>query len=129
MFKFSPTSLEKLKGVHPALVAVVSRALLYSPVDFAITEGLRTKERQKILVAEGKSQTMNSRHIQGCAVDVMAIPGGKASWEMSYYKQIAESFQKASDELAIPIIWGGSWITLKDGPHFELDRRSYPDVV
>ncbi|WP_413774191.1 M15 family metallopeptidase [Entomomonas sp. E2T0] len=24
------------------------------------------------------------------------------------------------------MIWGGSWKSLKDGPHFELDRKQYP---
>ncbi|EMQ3414369.1 hypothetical protein WE666_005403, partial [Escherichia coli O117:H42] len=45
------------------LVAVVRRALELTEVDFGITEGLRSKYRQKQLVAEGKSQTMNSRHL------------------------------------------------------------------
>lgn len=60
-FKFSQRSENNLKGVKPQLVAVVRRALELSSVDFGITEGLRTQERQKQLYAEGKSQTMNSR--------------------------------------------------------------------
>jgi peptidoglycan L-alanyl-D-glutamate endopeptidase CwlK len=35
---------------------VVRRALQLSAVDFGITEGLRTVERQKQLVAEGKAR-------------------------------------------------------------------------
>lgn len=60
-FRFSRRSEKNLEGVKPQLVAVVRRALELTEVDFGITEGLRTKERQKQLVAEGKSQTMNSR--------------------------------------------------------------------
>lgn len=129
MNKFSKSSIAKLSGVHPALILVVSRALLYSPVDFGITEGLRTLERQKILKAEGKSQTLNSRHLHGCAVDVVAYVNGKISWDLSYYKQIAEAFEKASLELNIPIISGINWKTLVDGPHHELNRDFYPDTV
>ncbi|MDN0092724.1 M15 family metallopeptidase, partial [Yersinia ruckeri] len=67
-------SENNLNGVNPALVKVVRRALELSPVDFGVTEGLRTIARQKELVAAGKSQTMNSRHITGHAIDVFAYP-------------------------------------------------------
>ncbi|MDI5633335.1 M15 family peptidase, partial [Salmonella enterica subsp. enterica serovar Anatum] len=65
MNKFSQRSENNLKGVNADLVKIVRRALQLSPVDFGITEGLRTVERQRQLVAAGKSQTMNSRHITG----------------------------------------------------------------
>ncbi len=71
-FRFSQRSENNLKGVNPALVQVVRRALELSIVDFGVTEGLRTVERQKELVAKGASQTMNSRHITGHAIDVFA---------------------------------------------------------
>ncbi|MXF06699.1 M15 family metallopeptidase [Escherichia coli] len=119
-FTFSRRSEERLAGVKPQLVAVVRRALELSEVDFGITEGLRTKERQKQLVAEGKSQTMNSRHLTGEAVDVVAYVDGKVSWDWPLYEAIARAFYQAADELNTPIVWGGSWTTLKDGPHFQL---------
>lgn len=125
-FKFSQRSEDRLKGVNPDLVKIARRALQLSPVDFGITEGLRTQERQKQLVAEGKSQTMNSRHLTGHAVDVYAYPTPEGSWDMTYYRQIAEAFKAASVELAIPVEWGGNWTTLKDGPHFQLPHKDYP---
>lgn len=125
--KFSADSIEKLKGVHPALVLVISRALLYSPVDFRITEGLRTMERQKKLKADGKSQTLNSRHLHGCAIDFVAVPGGKVSWDLDYYRQVSDAAKKASTELNIPIVCGIDWKSLVDGPHIELNRDFYPD--
>ncbi|BBJ66313.1 M15 family metallopeptidase [Enterobacter sp. 18A13] len=125
-FKFSQRSEDRLKGVHPDLVKVVRRALQLSHVDFGITEGLRTPERQKQLVAEGKSQTLKSRHITGHAVDVFAYPTPSGSWDMKYYRQIADAFKAASAELNIPIEWGGDWNTLKDGPHFQLPHKGYP---
>ncbi|EOT5669503.1 M15 family metallopeptidase, partial [Escherichia coli] len=91
-------------------------------VDFGITEGLRSKCRQKQLVAAGKSQTMNSRHLTGEAVDVVAYVGNQVSWEWSLYEKIARAFQQAAAELGTPIEWGGDWKTLKDGPHFQLKR-------
>ncbi|RYD61794.1 MAG: M15 family peptidase, partial [Verrucomicrobiaceae bacterium] len=65
MYKLSAESLEKLKGVHPDLVKVVKRAIELTTIDFKVGEGVRTPARQKKLVAEGKSKTLNSRHIPG----------------------------------------------------------------
>ncbi|EPF0313780.1 M15 family metallopeptidase [Enterobacter chuandaensis] len=121
-FKFSQRSEKNLQGVKPQLVAVVRRALELSSVDFGITEGLRTQERQKQLYAEGKSQTMNSRHLTGEAVDVVAYVGGTVSWEFPLYRKISEAFKQAAQELNTPIDWGGDWKTLADGPHFQLRR-------
>lgn len=125
-FKFSQRSETNLKGVNPDLVKIVRRALQLSPVDFGITEGLRTVERQRQLVAAGKSQTMNSRHISGHAVDVFAYPTSAGSWEWKYYEQIATAFKQAAKELNIPVEWGGDWKTLEDGPHFQLPHTKYP---
>lgn len=125
-FKFSQRSENNLKGVNPDLVKIVRRALQLSPVDFGITEGLRTVERQRQLIAAGKSQTMNSRHISGHAVDVFAYPTSAGSWEWKYYEQIATAFKQAAKELNIPVEWGGDWKTLKDGPHFQLPHAKYP---
>lgn len=125
-FRFSERSENNLVGVNVDLMKVVRRALELSTVDFGITEGLRSRERQKQLLAAGKSQTMNSRHITGHAVDVVAYLGSKVSWEWKYYEQIAVVFKKAAEELNIPIEWGGDWKTLKDGPHFQLPHRDYP---
>ncbi|STL62039.1 putative phage PS3 [Escherichia coli] len=69
-----------MQGVNPDLVKVTRRALEISEVDFGITEGLRSRYRQKQLVATGKSQTMNSRHLTGHAVDVVAYIGSQVSW-------------------------------------------------
>ncbi len=124
-FVLSTKSRQRLAGVHPDLVRVVERAIALTPVDFVVTEGLRTVARQKTLVAAGASQTMNSRHITGHAVDVAALVGREVRWDWPLYAQISTAFKKAAAELGIPIIWGGDWKSLKDGPHFELDRKQY----
>ncbi|MGP3174462.1 M15 family metallopeptidase [Serratia bockelmannii] len=125
-YRFSQRSEKNLVGVNPALVAVVRRALELSPVDFGITEGLRSRERQKKMVAAGASQTMNSRHLTGHAVDVVAYLGANISWDWKYYEHIAAAFKQAGKELGTVIEWGGDWKTLKDGPHFQLAFRDYP---
>jgi len=125
-FVLGSRSRARLNGVHPDLVKVVELALTYSPHDFTITEGLRSVARQRELKAAGASQTMNSRHITGHAIDFAVLIGGKVRWDWPLYGQVAEAFKRASKELNVPIIWGGDWRSLRDGPHIELDRRSYP---
>lgn len=110
-----------LQGVHPDLVSVVERASEIT--QFRITEGLRTKERQKKLMAEGKSRTMNSRHLTGHAIDFVTPTGSYDDAEMT---RIAEAFKTASSELDVQIVWGGDWPKFRDTPHVELEWHSYP---
>jgi peptidoglycan L-alanyl-D-glutamate endopeptidase CwlK len=118
-------SRERLKGVHPDLVAVVERAAAIGPA-FIVTEGLRTVERQKQLVAAGASRTMNSRHITGHAVDLAALVDGKVRWDWPLYHKLAAAMKQAAAERNVAIIWGGDWKSFPDGPHFELSRSVYP---
>ncbi|EAA5259346.1 M15 family peptidase [Salmonella enterica subsp. enterica] len=126
VFKFSQRSLSRLQGVNQQLVTLANRALELSPIDFGITEGIRTKERQNQLFHEGKSETLNSRHLTGHAIDVMAYPVPEGSWDFSDYELIAAAFTQASKELSIGIEWGGNWKS-RDGVHFQLSWSQYPD--
>ncbi|KQP48254.1 peptidase M15 [Brevundimonas sp. Leaf280] len=125
-FRLSSRSRARLIGVHPALIAVVEAAIARTPVDFMITEGLRTTERQAVLVRAGASRTTRSRHLTGHAVDVAALVEGQVRWDWPLYDRIAQAFKAAARDLKAPLIWGGDWKTLRDGPHFELDRKAFP---
>lgn len=125
-FALSARSLARMEGVRPELVSVVKRAIELTTIDFAVTQGLRTIAQQRQYVADGKSRTMNSRHLTGHAVDVVAYRDGAVSWTASDYDPIAKAFKAAAEELDIPIVWGGDWKSFLDCPHFELDRRFYP---
>lgn len=118
-------SEKALVGVHPDLVAVVRRAAEIMPGGFIITEGMRTKERQRELFAKGLSKTLNSRHITGHAVDFAPILYGTVTWKTPAFLPIIKAFKKAAEELKVPIVSGGDWKTFKDYPHIELDRRVY----
>lgn len=122
MTKLNARSLSKLEGVHDDLVRVVT--LAREKTDFLVTEGLRTVERQKELVKNGRSQTMNSRHLYGYAVDLCDCDG---CYDVPDMQAIARAMKSAAAELDIPIKWGGDWKSFKDTPHFELDRAKYPD--
>ncbi len=131
MFTLGSLSRARLKGVHPDLVKVVEKAIQLTTVDFTVLEGLRTKERQKVLVAAGASQTMNSRHIPGAdgfakAVDLGAWVDDRVDWSWPLYAQIAAAMKEASKLVGVSIEWGGNWRTFKDGPHFQLPHKDYP---
>lgn len=152
MFELSQRSLDRMKGLHPDLVEVVKRAIEYTEVDFTVLQGVRTIEEERENFAKGASQTMNSRHLTGKAVDVGALVDGQYDGNnLALYAKIANAFRQASFELEIPIRWGGCWKELSsipeagaamaaygrekraaggrpfyDAGHFELPARVYP---
>lgn len=151
-------SENNLIGVHADLVRVVRAAYAAMPhaeLNFRVTEGLRSKERQAQLVAAGASQTMDSRHLTGHAVDLTAWVAAAPSWQMNLYYRIASAVQRAAMDERVPVEWGGCWSRLNhlaegpeamaqamadysgharrlgrkpfiDGPHFQLTRPEYP---
>jgi peptidoglycan L-alanyl-D-glutamate endopeptidase CwlK len=132
--KLSPSSLAKLKGVHPSLVKVVQRCAADwkdTELTWIITCGPRTVAEQKLLVAKGASKTMNSRHIPGKdgyshAVDLAAMLGGKLKWDWPLYAKLAKAMKEAAANEKVPLEWGGDWRSFKDGPHFQLPKNLYP---
>lgn len=125
-FKLSKKSLSKLEGVDPQLVKVIKRAIEVTEVDFTITEGLRTKITQALYVKQGKSQTMNSKHLEGLAVDLAAWVNGTINWNFDYYFKIADAVRKASIELGIKVKWGGSWCYLND---YDSSKKAYDAYI
>jgi peptidoglycan L-alanyl-D-glutamate endopeptidase CwlK len=123
--KLSDRSLKNMEGLHPDLQIVIHRAAEITDLDFVVTEGLRTIERQKLMVSKGASKTMNSRHLTGHAFDFAAILDGKIDWSWPLYHTLAETFKEAAHIEGIPITWGGDW-KMKDGPHIELSWKVYP---
>lgn len=125
-YTFGLRSQGNLVGVHQDLVAVAYWALARSPVDFMITNGVRSPAQQAELVRTGASKTLRSRHITGHALDVAALVEGKVTWDWAAYVLISVAFKAAALELNIPIEWGGDWKSFKDGPHFQLPYLQYP---
>jgi peptidoglycan L-alanyl-D-glutamate endopeptidase CwlK len=143
----------RLAGVHPDLVRVVRRAAEGGAL-FRVTEGLRTRERQAELVAKGASQTLNSRHLTGHAVDLAPLVEGDISWDWKHFYPLADAVAAAARKEGVAMVWGGAWGRLVqdwpqgsakqaqdayvaerraagrkpflDGPHFELPAAVYP---
>lgn len=145
-FVLGSRSKQRLEGVHVDLVKVLNRAIRYTSVDFTVIEGLRSLERQKMLVDTGKSQTLRSRHLTGHAVDIAPWINNTVSWDFEDYYPIAEAMINSSIKLGIPLRWGGNWHvkdvrdweysardmvadypgSFYDLPHWELTWQDYP---
>lgn len=129
-WKFGKQSIDNLKGVDPKLVAIAYRALELSDLDFGITEGLRTLERQKVLLAEKKTKTLKSYHLTGKAIDIKIYKNGEISWDIEDFAHVSKFFMQAARELGAKITWGGDWDhdgdwkdeSFRDGPHFQLEN-------
>lgn len=142
-YRLSKRSTDNLKGVHPDMVRVVTRALAICSEsggpDFTVIEGVRTPQRQKELYAQGRTKpgpkvtwTLNSNHFvnpktgYGHAVDL--FPG---AWEpAALFDKMSAAMFRAAKELGVPIRWGADWDRdgkprergETDSPHFELAR-------
>jgi len=132
MPRFGKKSRERMRGVDSRLQNIFNEVI--KEFDCTILEGLRTKERQAELVADGKSKTMKSRHITGKALDVVPYI---VNWENTdrmtffagYVMGIAS--QVLSEEDFKKFRWGRDWgkdwlkkdknkTTFLDYPHFEI---------
>jgi peptidoglycan L-alanyl-D-glutamate endopeptidase CwlK len=119
-FQFSKLSKSKLIGIHPKLVEVLEDVMKLQIMDFSVTEGLRTKERQEELFRTGKTKTMNSMHIiqedgYGHAVDLYPSPldmakvkAGNAQ-EISRFGVLAGVIKAVAKQKGIKVRWGGDW--------------------
>lgn len=131
---FGNVSLGRLATVHPALRAVVIKALPLSPVDFTVLEGARSPFRQAELYAKGRTTeelrkagvmnvtgkpdeakvtwTMKSAHISredgfSWAVDLAPWP---IDWnDTARFDQVALAMFRSASSLGVRIRWGADW--------------------
>lgn len=110
-FKFGAGSMKELKGVNSTLVSVATLALRYSTQDFVVYDGIRTIKEQTAHVKAGTSKTMQSKHLDGLAVDLVPYINGKPTWDWDGCCRIAMAMDKAASELGVAhkIRWGGAW--------------------
>jgi len=140
MFSFGAASINALGGCNIRLVRIASEAIKVSPYDFSITEGHRTRTRQKELFDLGRT------HIDGVveigkhnmepslAWDFVPYPdtiAGVSVWDEEgwwRFEVVAGVIMAVANKLLTPVRWGGDWDgdgsrrdqTLHDLPHIEL---------
>lgn len=131
MPSFGKRSKKHYDTLHPKLQRIMDEAIKY--VDFSILEGVRTPERQQELMAQGKTKTLNSKHLpdlngKSRAVDIIAYPIQWENWNRNYL--FAGYILGIASSLGIKIRLGADWKgnlqehqnqTFFDLPHIELD--------
>lgn len=124
---WNDTSLSRLYGVNPVLPEILLAASQQTNIPIQISEGMRDRARQEQMVAQGKSQTMNSRHLHGNALDVHIVgPDGQPNWDFEAYRPLADAAKQIAAQRGLgDFVWGGDWKSLKDGVHFELRGSPY----
>ena len=120
MPRFGKRSKQRLKGVKPELVNVLNE--LFKIMDVTIIEGLRTEARQMELLAQGKSKTKYSKHLEGKAVDLAPYP---IDWEdRDRFHYMGGMIRGIAKQLNVPVRWGGDW----DGDG-EVKDNGFDDLV
>ena len=143
-FKFGDRSIKNLNTAHKDLQFIMKEALSTSMVDFGISEGHRSIERQQKLFKEKKSRidgiTKKGKHNYNpsLAVDIYAyVDGGnsKYTFDKVHLAYLGGHIMATADRLykegkvTKKLRWGGNWDgdgtllfdqKLWDLPHFEL---------
>ena len=90
-------------------------------LQFVVTAGEmhRTVDQQKLYVEQGRSKTMNSRHLNRLAVDLNFFKQENNSLSLTYDKNDLQPLGDYWESLHPQNRWGGNWKTFKDTPHFE----------
>lgn len=113
-YSLSPASRAHLIGVHPALSAVVERAIVLTACDFTVMEGVRGLQAQHAALARGVSRTLASKHLRqadgfGHAVDLVPWVGGRAAWDWDGCYAVAAAMHEAAAGEGVKLRWGGVW--------------------
>ena len=129
MPKFGRKSQEKLSTCHPDIMRICNE--LIKTMDVTVLQGVRYIEEQEELVRQGKSKTLNSRHLPDSsglsrAVDLAPYPIDWNNRDRFIYMQ--GMIVGIASQLGIGIRSGIDWDVdgeIKDhnffaGPHFEL---------
>lgn len=133
-FKLSNRSMSNMTGLHPDLIVLAKEAINITPYDFGINHTtIRTKDEQEQFLADGDSTTMNSRHVPennecllSCALDFNVYVNGRITWNIKYFRKVAQAFVTTAIKYGIQIELGILWMKPVDGPHVQLNREQYP---
>lgn len=85
----------------------------------------RSQEEQARMVKAGKSKTMNSKHREFLAADVMLFMDVDKDGDLDFV-QVLDAYEELGifwENLDPKNTWGGRWPRLRDGVHFERNPR------
>jgi glucan-binding YG repeat protein len=96
--------------------------LVANNIDILIYETIRTEAQQRENVAKGASQTMNSYHLKGQALDFVLIKSGKEAWNGYNSPDVKKAVAEAK---CLGFEWGGDWTGFVDQPHLQFNFKGY----
>jgi peptidoglycan L-alanyl-D-glutamate endopeptidase CwlK len=132
MFKFSNESRDKVWSVNYKLRDLANEVMKITPIDFAVTCGIRTEQEQAKLFKAGKSKCDGiktiSKHQLGKAIDICPCINGKLDYgaEADLYFVIGLFYAEAKElkiNIRVGALWDGESIKengFVDGYHIEL---------
>lgn len=151
MGNMNESSRKKLATVKAELQAIVNEAVPTLPFDVVVAEGIRSKEQAVINYRKGRTKaelmkvnifdeplpgpkitwTLNSKHIEGKAVDIYPLVSGRlddARGGYGRFDAIYHAMMAAAAKLKTRIRYGGDWDVdgilrekgETDSPHYEL---------
>lgn len=124
-YKWSKTSLERLKTCDKRLQDMANMMLARSDFDLTITCGYRGEKEQNDAFNKGVSKAKfgQSKHntTPSQAIDIVPYPIPK-NWDTNdrRWQEMALNAMWCAGKLGFEITWGGSFKKLCDKPHFEI---------
>ncbi|MNB67127.1 Peptidoglycan L-alanyl-D-glutamate endopeptidase CwlK precursor [compost metagenome] len=115
-------------GVREAAIALVKRCY-WRGVNIRITHGLRTYAEQMALFNQGRITPGNivtnakagySFHNFGVAIDFVLMASGYDMTADADKDGIADWTEVVIEATRLGFEWGGSWVSFKDFPHFQM---------
>jgi len=116
----------RLMKAHPDLRRLIEKVA--ETWDLVVLEVARTPERQAELFAQGKSKTLQSKHLIQAdgfahAVDLAPMP---VDWnDLSRWSYFGGFCVATAIRLGLPVLWGGDWnrnTQVKDQTFNDLDH-------
>jgi len=140
-FNFGKNSKGKIDTCHADMQLILNTAISISDVDFGVSEGNRSIEKQKKYFDQGKSKidgiTKKGKHnyLPSLAADIYAFVEGKASYHKETLSYLAGLIHAVAEillkqgKITHRLRWGGNWDmdgtilidqSFDDSPHLEL---------
>ena len=139
MPKFGKQSQDRLATCHPKIQLIMNEAI--KTYDFTVLCGTRTPEEQYELYKKGRElqadgtwkkigatvtnidgRTKKSQHnySPSHAIDIAPYP---IDWNnIARFIELSKIVKQCAKNLGIKIEYGGDWTSLKDYPHYQLDK-------
>lgn len=131
-YRLSDRSLKNLDGVHPELVKIIKAAIVSSPEDFVVVDGVRVIEEQRQMYygKPKRSWTLDSKHLKqkdgySHAIDFAIIDGKVLSEDLKRYEAVADHIFETAFRIGAvgKLTWGGTW-NVRDGMHIEIEPNA-----